>query len=180
MKPASSAGRPSSETGVPARGGEGWWRGRGKAREGLFTGEATKVANERFHVGSAGGDDANVDFRYPPKVIRDSDPFIVVSFHYCRSISSREGLYLQVTSSALSCHERDVLAMQVAAVLNTRAMSATIKELPGSKISHIIPRPMRKHRESFVRVLICTFQTMTTGKAARMKSVSMENAVIVD
>jgi hypothetical protein len=70
--------------------------------------------------------------------------------------------------------------MQAAAVLNARGLSATIKELTGSKTSHIMPRPMRKHRESFVRVLICTFQTMITGKAARIKSVSMENAVMVD
>ena len=49
----------------------------------------------------------------------------------------------------------------------------------GSKFSYITPKPMSKHSETLMRVLICTFQTITTGNAARIKSVRMESTAIV-
>ena len=67
MKPTSGTGRASSETGVPPRGRRGGdGRGGSEACEGLFAGETAKVAIERFHVGGAGGNDADIDFGYSP------------------------------------------------------------------------------------------------------------------
>ncbi len=45
---------------------------------------------------------------------------------------------------------------------------------------YITPKPIRRHKDTFVRVVICTFQTMTTGKAARIKSLRIENTAKVN
>ena len=66
VKPASSARGASSETGVPSRSDIRRCRRRSEACEGLFAREAAKMAKERFYMGCAGGDDADVDFGYSP------------------------------------------------------------------------------------------------------------------
>ena len=81
---------------------------------------------------------------------------------------------LQDRSSDLICHEKAVLAIAIAAVLQKVISLVPLKNYR-TRNTNIMPALIRRHTPILVRNLILTFHNRMAGKAAQIRSVRKEN-----
>lgn len=94
-----------------------------------------------------------------------------------KTLASAFGTPSHVASADLTCDENAVRTMQMIPVLIAISVSLWLMaDYEPSEKTYITPKPMSIHKATFVRLLIWTFHSRTTGKAAQMKSDNIEKA----